>query len=100
MGIQFHTSLGSSYFSKDEESCFCGKYLFRFLDEEVAVRVVGGPSGGGIIRGILTKINVKSGIFIVESFENGSSAVHHICCKAVSSIEQSRFPNVDANSTN
>ncbi|ART75833.1 hypothetical protein B4U37_07225 [Sutcliffiella horikoshii] len=94
MGIQFHTSLGSSCFSKDEDSCFCGKYLLRFLDEEVAVRVVGGPSGGGIIRGILTKINLKSGIFIVESFENG---VHHICCKSVSSIEQSPFPNGDAN---
>lgn len=64
---------------KDHEvDCFCGKFLNRFLGDEVDVTT----NSGAVLTGILACIDDKSGILTLV--EAGGPI--YVCCKKIESI--------------
>jgi hypothetical protein len=64
---------------KDHElDCFCGRFLNRFLGDEVDVTTI----SGDVITGILACLDDKTGIVtIVEA-----TGPVYVCCKRIESI--------------
>ncbi|TYS65733.1 hypothetical protein FZC76_17765 [Sutcliffiella horikoshii] len=73
---------------KGDQSCFCGHYTEKFLNQFITVTLAGAPGGSGQRTGTLIDFKKKAGILVLSVPAEGEdpAQILHICCKAIVSI--------------